>query len=124
MIYELMGAHLIAAISWVVFLLLFIKSLDHESKDVYLFMGLSLVFMFAVLGIGTKIMLLNPAFAHSGNWLHVKLSIDIVLMIENIYLAYIALRKKVIPKRKLQIMFWVSYLLFMAMVFLTIFKPF
>ncbi len=123
MYFGLFGMHLLFVISWVVFLLLLIKAVQNDTKDKVIFTLLSLFFMVAVLGVGTKMMLLNPSVSKSGNWLHVKLSFDILLMIENLILAFVVFKKKTISSKVLEIMFWLSYLVFMFMVFLSVFKP-
>ncbi|WP_456489103.1 hypothetical protein [Caminibacter pacificus] len=123
MYFGLFGMHLLFVISWVVFLLLLIKAVQNDTKDKVIFTLLSLFFMIAVLGVGTKMMLLNPSVSKSGNWLHVKLSFDILLMIENLILAFVVFKKKTISSKVLEIMFWLSYLVFMFMVFLSVFKP-
>ncbi|NPA87990.1 hypothetical protein [Caminibacter pacificus] len=123
MYFGLFGMHLLFVISWVVFLLLLIKSIQNDTKDKVIFTLLSLFFMVAVLGVGTKMMLLNPNVAKVGIWLHVKLSFDILLMIENLVLAFVVFKKKTISSKALEIMFWLSYLVFMFMVYLSVFKP-
>ncbi|WP_457562755.1 hypothetical protein [Caminibacter pacificus] len=123
MYFGLFGMHLLFVISWVVFLLLLIKAVQNDTKDKVIFTLLSLFFMIAVLGVGTKMMLLNPSVSKSGNWLHVKLSFDILLMIENLILAFVVFKKKTISSKVLEIMFWLSYSVFMFMVFLSVFKP-
>ncbi|WP_457561470.1 hypothetical protein [Caminibacter pacificus] len=123
MYFGLFGMHLLFVISWVVFLLLLIKSIQNDTKDKVIFTLLSLFFMVAVLGVGTKMMLLNPSVAKVGIWLHVKLSFDILLMIENLILAFVVFKKKTISSKALEIMFWLSYSVFMFMVYLSVFKP-
>ncbi|WP_457563546.1 hypothetical protein [Caminibacter pacificus] len=123
MYFGLFGMHLLFVISWVVFLLLLIKSIQNDTKDKVIFTLLSLFFMVAVLGVGTKMMLLNPSVAKVGIWLHVKLSFDILLMIENLILAFVVFKKKTISSKALEIIFWLSYLVFMFMVYLSVFKP-
>jgi len=80
--------------------------------------------MLIVLGVGTKLMLLNPAVAKSGAWLHVKLSFDILLMIENIYLLYVLFKSKKLSDKVYEILYWGSYLSFILMIALTMFRPF
>jgi len=123
MYYILYGTHLLLVISWAIFLLQLIKAIQNNTKDVFIFAVLSLFFMVAVLGAGTKMMLLNPSVTKSGSWLHVKLSFDILLMLENVYLAFVAFKNKNVSEKVLEIMFWLSYMAFMLMVFLTMFKP-
>ncbi|NPA12266.1 MAG: hypothetical protein GXO62_08485 [Epsilonproteobacteria bacterium] len=110
MFYYLYGIHFALAVSWAIFLLLFIEKGDK-------FYGyLSLFFMVVLLADGTKMILLG---AQKGNWLHLKLSLDIVLMLENVYLLF-----KKPSKRVKFFMFWFSYLSFMVMITLSMFKPF
>jgi len=123
MYYYLFGAHFMLVVAWVVFFLLLIVAIEHNLKEKKLFAVLSLVFMLAVLGVGTKMMLLNPAVTKSGMWLHIKLSFDILVMLENIYFAYVAFRDKQLNKKFLKIVFWINFLIFMIMICLTIFKP-
>ncbi|WP_457560235.1 hypothetical protein [Caminibacter sp.] len=118
------GLHLLAVVSWVVFLLMLIKSVENNTADRYVFVVLSLFFMVLVLYFGVRLMLLNPAVAKSGGWLHVKLSFDILLMIYNLYLAYVVFRNKNISAKFLEISFWICYLIFMFMLYLTMFRPF
>jgi putative membrane protein len=118
------GLHLIAAVSWMVFLLLLIKSVQNNTADKFIFSIVSLFFMVLVLYFGVRLMLLNPNVAKSGGWLHVKLSFDILLMIFNVYLAYVVFRRKSISSKFLEISFWLTYLIFVFMLYLTMFRPF
>jgi len=120
----LYGIHFLVVMSWAIFLLSFIKSVQNDLKDKYLFGILSLVFMLFVLVVGTKLMLLNPSVAKSGMWIHIKLSIDIILMIENIFLLIVLFKKKIFSAKFYIIMYWFSYLAFMAMAGLSMFRPF
>ena len=118
------GLHLIAAVSWMVFLLLLIKSVQNNTADKFIFSIVSLFFMVLVLYFGVRLMLLNPNVAKSGGWLHVKLSFDILLMIFNLYLTYVVFRRKSISSKFLEISFWLTYLIFVFMLYLTMFRPF
>jgi len=120
----LYGIHFLVVMSWAIFLLSFIKSLQNDLKDRYLFGILSVTFMLAVLFVGIKLMLLNPSVAKSGMWIHIKLSIDIILMIENIFLLIVLFKKKIFSAKFYIIMYWFSYLAFMAMAGLSMFRPF
>jgi len=118
------GLHLLAVVSWVVFLLLLVKAVENDTPDKFIFSVLSLFFMFLVLYLGVRLMLLNPAVAKSGGWLHVKLSFDIVMMLFNIYLVYVVFKNKSVSSKFLEIAFWLSYIIFMFMLYLTMFRPF
>ena len=124
MYYFYYGLHLIAVFSWAVFLLQFIKSYQNDLDDKYIFGFLSLFMMFVVLFVGTKLMLLNSSVTKSGNWLHVKLSFDILLMIENITLLAFVFKHKTLSKKILEILYWLSYVAFVLMVALSVFRPF
>ncbi len=117
--------HLIAAISWMVFLLQFIKTFQYDKKaDKVIFNFLSLFFMLIMLFLGTKMILMNPAVAKSGGWLHTKLSFVIILMLENVYLSLKFFKKKKISGLFLEILYWLSYILFILVISLSLFKPF
>ena len=118
------GIHFLVVMSWAIFLLSFIKSLQNDLRDKYLFGILSVIFMLVVLGVGTKMMLLNPSVAKSGLWIHTKLSIDIILMIENIFLLVVLFKKKIFSDKFYISIYWFSYLAFMAIVGLSMFRPF
>jgi len=118
------GIHFLVVMSWAIFLLSFIKSLQNDLRDKYLFGILSVIFMLAVLLVGTKMMLLNPSVAKSGLWIHTKLSIDIILMIENIFLLIVLFKKKIFSDKFYIIIYWFSYFAFMAMAGLSMFRPF
>ncbi len=117
--------HLIAAISWMVFLLQFIKTFQYDKKaDKVIFNFLSLFFMLIVLFLGIKMILMNPAVAKKSGWLHTKLSFVIILMLENIYLSLKFFKKKKITRLFLEILYWLSYILFILSISLSLFKPF
>ena len=124
MFYFLDGLHLLVVFSWAIFLLQFIKSLENDLKGKYIFGILSVIMMLIVLGVGTKLMLLNPTIAKSGAWLHVKLSFDILLMIENLYLLYVLFKNKTLSDKIYEILYWGSYVSFILMIALTMFRPF
>ncbi len=117
--------HLIAAISWMVFLLQFIKTFQYDKKaDKVIFNFLSLFFMLIVLFLEIKMILMNPAVAKKSGWLHTKLSFVIILMLENIYLSLKFFKKKKITRLFLEILYWLSYILFILSISLSLFKPF
>ena len=118
------GIHFLVVMSWAIFLLEFIKTLQNNLKDKYLFGILSIIFMFIVLFVGTKLILLNPSVSKSGIWLHLKLSIDILLMIENVFLLIVLFKKKTFSAKFYIIMYWFSYLAFISMAGLSMFRPF
>jgi len=117
--------HLIAVVSWMVFLLQFIKSIEYKKiTDSYIFGFLSFFFMIVLTYLGTKLILLNPDIEKSGNWLHFKLSLVVLIMIENLYLLYAVFKSKNFSNKILEIIYWFTYLLFMIILYLTMFRPF
>ena len=120
---NLIAVHMFVVFCWAVFLVSLSESIicNKNSKVLAVF---SLVFMFMVLFVGTKLMLLFPSVAKSGMWIHVKLSIDILAMLVNIYLVYIVLKNKTISQKLSSILYWAVVLMFLMMYGLTLFKPF
>jgi len=119
------GLHLLAVVSWMVFLLQFIKSIKYKKfTDGYIFAFLSIFFMVILTYLGSKLIILNPSIEKAGGWFHLKLSIALIVMIENIYLIYKFLRKTDLKNKLLEIMYWVTYILFVIMLYLTMFRPF
>jgi putative membrane protein len=119
----LLPLHMLLVFAWGASLLSLIKSvqLGENSKILSLLSGL---FMLAVLFVGTKLMLMFPGVAKSGMWIHVKLSIDIIAMLVNIYLIYAVFRQKHIKRKFSETLYWAVFLMFIAMYCLTLFKPF
>ena len=120
---NLIAVHMMAVFCWAVFLVSLSESIICNKNSKVLAV-LSLVFMFIVLFVGTKLMLLFPSVAKSGMWIHIKLSIDILAMLVNIYLAYVVFRKKTLSLKTANIIFWVIIIMFTVMYALTLFKPF
>ncbi len=107
------------------FLLQFIKTIEYKNiKDEYIFGFLSLFFMIAVLFIGIKMILMNTGVAKSGGWLHFKLSLVVLLMIENIFFLFKFLKKKEIPVKFTEISYWLSFIFFIIILLLSMFRPF
>ncbi|GAB6045051.1 hypothetical protein JCM11957_06490 [Caminibacter profundus] len=123
MYYLWYGFHLLVVFSWAIFLLQFIKSLQNNLSDKYIFGILSVFMMLIVLGIGTKLILLNPVVAKSGGWFHIKLTFDVLLIIENIFLVYVLLKKINFSSKIYEIMYWLSFMIFIIMIALTMFRP-
>ncbi len=118
-------SHLLLAFSWAILLLTFIKILSFKTQDfteAKIFGVLSFLAMILILLVGTKMMLLNPAIAKNGSWLHIKLSIDIVLMVENLYLLFYAFKKQNLSKKNGNILYVLTFLGFLSMVALTLTK--
>jgi uncharacterized membrane protein len=122
MYYFLYGLHFVLFFSYGVFFLQFIKSLQLNSQT-KLFGILSIVFMLLLLIDGIKFILLNPVVAKSGIWLHVKLTIFIIVMLENIYI-YLNFTKKRFSLKFYEILYYFNYFCFIIMIILAVFKPF
>jgi len=116
--------HLLLAFSWAIFLLTFIKSMQYDINESKIFAILSIISMIAILGVGTKMMLMDHSVIKSGKWIHVKLSFDILLMIENLFLVNLLRKGKQVSKKCGNIMYIFTYISFMLMVFLTLTRPF
>ena len=116
--------HLLLAFSWAIFLLTFIKSMQYDINESKIFAFLSIISMIAILGVGTKMMLMDHSVIKSGKWIHVKLSFDILLMIENLFLVNLLRKGKQVSKKCGNIMYIFTYISFMLMVFLTLTRPF
>jgi putative membrane protein len=118
---NLLLLHMLLVFMWGCSFLALIKSVQLKEYSKILAV-LSIVFMLSVLFVGTKLMLMFPNVAKSGMWIHIKLSIDILAMLVNIYVAYLAFKKK--EKKLLNILFWITLIMFAAMYYLTLYKPF
>jgi len=119
---NLLAMHMILAFCWGIFLITLLQSLSCAKRS-KLLAFLSSVCMLAVLGVGTKIMLMIPSVAKSGNWIHIKLLVDIFAMIINLYALYVTLKGN-INQKLFSVLFWVTILMFISMYYLTLYKPF
>ena len=119
----LLNMHMMFVFCWAVFMVSLAKSVEcGENSKILTFF--SLIFMLLVLFVGIKLMLAFPQVAKSGLWIHTKLSIDILAMFLNLYLAFIVFKKKAVSKKLFQIIYWISIVMFGSMYYLTLFKPF
>ncbi len=117
--------HIIAVTSWIMFLLQFIKSLQHQRiNEGYVFGFLSLFFLVVTFYLGIKLIGFNHDIFKSGGWLHLKITLALMLGIENIYYFYKFVRRKKISLKLAEINYWMTYLIFVFILFLTLFRPF
>jgi len=117
--------HLLLAFSWAIFLLTFIKSIQHNSFfEAKIFGILSLLTMILVLIVGTKMMLADHSIIKSGKWIHLKLSFDIILMLENLYLFKFIKNRTSLSTKQGNLLYLFSFIAFIIMISLTMFKPF
>jgi uncharacterized membrane protein len=114
------GLHFVLFFSYGVFFLQFIKSLQLNFQK-KLFAFLSIAFMLLLLIDGVKLILLNPAVAKSGGWLHTKLSIFILVMLQNIYFVF---TKREFSLKFYEILYFFNYFCFIIMIILAVFKAF
>ncbi len=66
----------------------------------------------------------NTAILKSGGWLHLKITLAVILAIENLYYFVKFLLKKTISKKIAELNYWISYLIFVFILYLTLFRPF
>jgi putative membrane protein len=119
----LFNLHLLVVFCWAVFLVSLAQSLMYNQYS-KLLASLSFIFMLSVLFIGTKLMLLFPSVAKSGMWIHIKLLIDILAMLVNIYLVFVVFKNKTISQKFARIIYLGVIVMFLVMYVLTLFKPF
>jgi len=120
---NLMYLHMLFVFCWAVFMVSLAKTLECGENSKILAL-LSIVFMLAVLFVGTKLMLTFPDIVKSGQWIHIKLLIDIFAMLLNIYMAFVVFKKKNVSKKLSSIIYWISVAMFGIMYYLTLYKPF
>jgi len=117
--------HLLLAFVWAIFLLTFIKSMQNKNlTESKVFGILSLISMIAILIVGTTMMLNDHSIIKSGKWIHVKLSLDIILMLENLFLLKILKEGKFVSSKCGNIMYIFSLTSFLIMIVLTMLRPF
>ncbi len=117
--------HIIAVTSWVLFLLQFIKSLQYQNiTEEYIFGFLSLFFLIITFYLGIKLISFNVDVFKSGGWLHLKITLASILAIENLYYIFKFFKRKFISKKIAEINYWLTYLIFVFILFLTLFRPF
>ncbi len=117
--------HIIVVISWVLFLLHFIKALQHgKYTESYFFGLLSLFFLIIGFFLGIKLISLNMNILKTGGWLHLKISLASILALENIYFLLKFIKKRQLSKKILEISYWISYIIFIFILYLTLQKPF
>ena len=120
---NLISIHILAVFCWAVFFVSLSESIKCN-KNAKILAIFSFICMLIVLLVGTKLMLLFPSIVKSGIWIHIKLFIDILLMLINIYLIFIVFRKKTISIKIANIIFWFIIIMFLVMYGLTLFRPF
>jgi len=118
------GFHLFFAFFWVAFFLILNKIAEYSRKDEKFYLILTIILIVLLLVFGSKMLLINPAITKSGGWLHTKLSIFILLILENLYFAYLFMKNKAVSPTVLKYLYAVNVVLIAVMLLLSIFKPF
>ncbi len=117
--------HVIVVVSWILFLLQFIKAYQyHKIAQGYIFGILSIFFLIIAFYLGIKLIMFNESILKSGGWLHLKITLAVILAIENIYYFIKFLLKKSISNKIAEINYWLDYLIFVFILFLTLIRPF
>jgi len=117
--------HVIIVVSWIVFFLQFVKSYQYERiTDGYIFGFLSVLFFILTFLAGMKLISLDMSILKTGGWLHLKITLALIIGVENIYYVISFFKKKTISKKILEISYWISYVIFMFILFLTFYRPF
>ena len=112
--------HMLLVFLWAIFLASFILSFWFKKYE-KLFLVLSFVFMALVFYTGIKLMYLFPGISKSGVWMHIKLTVMLLVMGVNLYLIFKFFKKTAV--NVLQHYFF-SILSFFIMYVLVFFKPF
>ena len=112
--------HMILVFLWAIFLISFVLSFWFK-KHQKVFLVVSSIFMALVFYTGIKLMHLFPSISKSGMWIHIKLTIILIVIGINLYLIF-----KFFKKSNINVLlhYSVSILSFFIMYVLVFFKPF
>jgi len=105
---------------WAIFLISFVLSFWFKKYE-KVFAILSFVFMGLVFYTGMKLMYMFPNIAKSGMWIHIKLTVMLVVMGINLYLIFKFLKKSSV---NVLLYYFLTVLSFVGMYVLAFFKPF
>ena len=112
--------HMLLVSLWAIFLISFVLSFWFKKYE-KVFAVLSFVFMALVFYTGIKLMYLSPNIAKSGMWIHIKLTVMLVVMGINLYLIFKFLKKSSV---NVLLYYFLTVLSFVGMYVLAFFKPF
>ena len=84
--------HMLLVSLWAIFLISFVLSFWFKKYE-KVFAVLSFVFMALVFYTGIKLMYLFPGISKSGMWIHIKMSVVLVVIGINLYLIFKFLKK-------------------------------
>ena len=112
--------HMLLVFLWAIFLISFVLSFWFKKYE-KVFAILSFVFMVLVFYTGMKLMYMFPNIAKSGMWIHIKLTVMLVVMGINLYLIFKFLKKSSV---NVLLYYFLTVLSFVGMYVLAFFKPF
>ena len=112
--------HMILVFLWAIFLISFVLSFWFK-KHQKVFLVVSSIFMVLVFYTGVKLMHLFPSISKSGMWIHIKLTVILVVMAINLYLIFKFLKKSSV---NVLLYYFLTVLSFVGMYVLAFFKPF
>lgn len=112
--------HMLVVFLWAIFLVSFILSFWFKKYE-KVFAVLSSVFIVLVFYTGIKLMYMFPNIVKSGMWIHIKLTIVLLVMGINLYLIF-----KFLKKSGINVLLWyfLTVLSFVVMYVLAFFKLF
>jgi len=117
--------HAIIVVSWIVSFLQFVKSYEYNKvTDSYIFGFLSILFLLLTFIVGVKLAIFDASILKTQGWLHLKITLASIIALLNIFYIVQFLRKKPISKKVLEVSYWISYIVFMFILFLTFYRPF
>ena len=102
---------------WAIFFLTGIKLSKFNLEEAKKFFSYGLISALFVGVSGIKLIMFNPAILKGEGWLHLKISIAILVLLENLYLYFKTKELK-------EAIFYLNLLLFLGMLFLVSMRPF
>jgi len=113
--------HMLVVFLWAIFLVSFILSFWFKKYE-KVFAVLSAIFIVLVFYTGIKLMYMFPNIVKSGMWIHIKLTIVLLVMGINLYLIFKFLKKDMV--NNVLLCYFITVLSFVVMYVLVFFKPF
>ena len=102
---------------WAIFLLVAIKLTKFDLEESKKYFSYALIFALFVGISGVKLIMLNPAILKGEGWLHTKISIALLVVIENVYFYFKTKELK-------EWIFYLNLVLFVGMLALVTLRPF
>ena len=91
---EWFNLHLMVDFIWAIFLFEFITSLKYDLKEKYLFGIFLIISLIVAIFIGIKLIIFYPDILKTSGWLHLKLTLLFLIVIEIVYLLYLLFKNK------------------------------